>query len=140
MLVCNLVCGESFVLMSLLFYHQRENGCLQLLASKGSTVIVFNISTVNGRLIEMPQHSFVSGIHSVGISGLGCSQNGLVTTCSTEGTVQSFSLGEVKIILQHTLELGYLNQMNLNLSYSEILPVKCAASRMTTLKQGPIWG
>ena len=67
---------------------QVINSGYQLVACKGSSVIIFAMSVKNGILLQKPTHRIITEIHRIPITGLDCALNGTIFTCSLDGSVQ----------------------------------------------------
>ena len=63
------------------------------MACKGSSVIVFSVVAENDILTQKPSYKIIQGIHKMPITGLACTQNGTIHTCSLDGSVQTMSVG-----------------------------------------------
>lgn len=84
---------------------QAHNGLHHLVACKGSSVIVFSVTVKDDALIQKPSHKIIQGVHRMPITGLACTQNGTIFTCSLDGSVQRASVGN-KIIMQYKLHIN----------------------------------
>ena len=67
---------------------QVNHSGYQLVACKGSSVIMFSMSVKDGVLIQKPTQRIVTEVHRMPITGLACAGNGTVFTCSREGSIQ----------------------------------------------------
>ena len=67
---------------------------MHLAVSKGPAVVLFQIQTRDGQVLEQPTYKLVRGIHCQSITGQSCSVEGTVFTSGIRGTVQKFSAGE----------------------------------------------
>ena len=65
---------------------EKDNHCL--VACKGSSVILFSMTSRNGFIVTKPTQKIVTQVHRMPITGLHCLQDGTVFTCSLDGSVQ----------------------------------------------------
>lgn len=67
---------------------QVHNSCCRLIACKGSSVIIFSMNVKDGILLQKPTQRIITKVHRMPISGLSCTQNGTIFTCSVDNAVQ----------------------------------------------------
>ena len=68
---------------------------------------MFSICVKDGVFIQKPQHKIIQGLHRMPITGLACTNNGALFTSSLDGSVQTWTVGNV-IIFELLLCKKYL--------------------------------